>query len=244
MTFTVIPAIDIREGQVVRLKQGDYAQQTVYSHDPLDMAQRYAQAGAKWLHVVDLDAAKTGEFSAGTLLQMICRQTDLQVQIGGGIRNQIDLQQRFDDGAKRAVIGTLAVREPALVIGWLKKFGSEAIVIALDTRCDDNGIWQLPVAGWTQNSGVTLFDLLKQYIDAGLKHLLCTDIERDGMLTGINAELYRQIHLRFPDIQIQASGGLRDVTDVTAAKNAGAGGVILGRALLEGRINLPQALSC
>lgn len=242
MAFTLYPAIDVREGRVVRLRQGDYAAETRYAEAPLALAQRYADEGAEWLHLVDLDAAKAGGWTLHTLVAAIRRETPLKVQTGGGVREEADLEAILAAGASRVVVGSLAVRQPNRVLGWLERFGSDRITIALDTRADADGVFRLPVHGWTEASGLALFALLQRYADAGLRHLLCTDIARDGMLAGLNLDLYREIATRFPDVAVQASGGVATLDDVRGAQAAGAGGAILGKALLEGRFTLPQAL--
>ena len=244
MSFTVYPAIDVREGRVVRLRQGDYADETRYGDDPLAFATRYADAGATWLHLVDLDAAKAGGYTLQALLRGIVAGTGLQVQTGGGVRTREDVAALLDTGASRVVVGSLAVRDPASVLAWIGEFGSERITVALDTRRDADGIWRLPVHGWTETASETLDDLLRRYADGGLQHLLCTDIDRDGMLSGPNIELYRSVCAMHPGLQLQASGGVRDVADVIAAREAGCSGTVLGKALLEGRLSLPEALAC
>ena len=244
MSFTVHPAIDVREGRVVRLRQGDYAEETRYGDDPLAFALRYAKAGATWLHLVDLDAAKAGGYTLLPLLRGIVAQTGLRVQTGGGVRARADVAALLEAGAARVVVGSLAVRAPEAVAGWLADFGSDRITIALDARQDDAGLWRLPVHGWTQVANETLEEMLARYVDAGLTHLLCTDISRDGMLAGPNNDLYRQLCERHPDLRVQASGGIRDVADVVAARAAGCSGAVLGKALLEGRIDLREALAC
>lgn len=244
MRFTVYPAIDVREGRVVRLRQGDYAEETRYGDDPLAFARRYADAGATWLHLVDLDAAKAGGYTLRPLLCDIAAATPLQVQTGGGVRTRDDVAALLDAGATRFVIGSLAVRDPASVLAWIGEFGSESITVALDTRRDTDGVWRLPVHGWTETASETLDDLLRRYAVGGLRHLLCTDIDRDGMLTGPNIALYRDIRAAHPVLELQASGGMRDVADVIDARNAGCAGAVLGKALLEGRLSLPEALQC
>lgn len=243
MSFTVIPAIDVRNGRVVRLSQGDYGRETVFDDSPLATAQRYAEAGAKWLHLVDLDAARQGAYSLQPLLAELAK-IPLRIQTGGGIRSEVDVEAIFDSGATRVVVGTLAVREPARVCAWINTYGSERIVLALDVRKNDSGVWELPVAGWTESSAESVDGLLNRYTDAGLTHLLCTDISRDGMLCGFNLDLYRMLSTAWPQLQIQASGGVRDVDDIIAARDANASAAILGRALLENRFTLADALAC
>lgn len=241
--FELYPAIDVRGGRVVRLAQGDYARETTYGDDPLAAAQAYANQGAQWLHLVDLDAARAGGYTLAPLLRQLRASTGLLVQTGGGVRSREDVAALLDAGASRVVIGSLSVREPERVLGWLAEFGTEHITVALDARQDDAGVWQLPIHGWTEGSGVALDALAVRYADAGLKHLLCTDIARDGMLTGPNFALYRHLVALLPQVQVQASGGVHAVTDVSEAKAAGCGGIVLGRALLEGRFTLEQAFA-
>jgi len=244
MNFTVYPALDIRNGQVVRLLQGDYAQQTTYGDDPLPRAQAFAAGGAHWMHLVDLDAAKAGGYTLAPLLGQIASNTSLKVQTGGGVRGRDDVARILDAGASRVVIGSLAVRQPEQVLAWLDEFGAERLTIALDTRQGDDGVWRLPVHGWTETADVTLDELATRYAQAGMKHLLCTDIARDGMLSGPNIDLYAHLSKLLPSVAVQASGGMRDVADVAAAKAAGCGGAVLGKALLEGRLQLDEALAC
>lgn len=243
MGFTVYPALDIRGGRVVRLAQGDYARETQYGDDPLPRAQAFADAGARWMHLVDLDAAKAGGYTLVPLLAGIARDTGLRVQTGGGVRGREDVARILDAGAARVVVGSLAVREPETVIAWLAEFGGERITVALDTRQDEAGVWQLPVHGWTENAGASLDALLPRYVDAGLRHLLCTDIARDGMLSGPNLGLYAHLRALAPGVAVQASGGVRDAADVRGAREAGCAGAVLGRALLEGRLQLADALA-
>ena len=240
--FTVYPAIDVREGRVVRLKQGDYAQETRYADDPLALAARYAADGARWLHLVDLDAARDGGYSIAALLGRIKNETPLRVQTGGGVRSEDDVQRLFDAGADRVVVGSLSVREPSTVAGWIEKYGSDRITVALDTR-EVDGEWRLPTAGWTRNEGTSLPFLLSLYLGTGLRHLLCTDIGRDGMLAGPNIALYRDVLAHSPRVALQASGGVRELDDIDAARDAGCAGIVLGKALLEGRFTLVDALA-
>lgn len=244
MSFIVYPALDIREGRVVRLRQGDYAQETHYGDDPLPRAQAFADQGAQWMHLVDLDAARAGGYTLAPLLAGIRTRTGLQVQTGGGVRSREDVARLLDAGASRVVVGSLAVRAPEEVLGWLEAFGADRLTIALDARQDAQGQWQLPVHGWTEDAGVTLDALAQRYAQAGMRHLLCTDIARDGMLAGPNLGLYQHLSALLPTVAVQASGGIRDVADVAAARAAGCGGAILGKALLDRRMDLGEALAC
>lgn len=243
-TFTAYPAIDVREGRVVRLQQGDYARETRYPDDPLAVAMRYADAGARWLHLVDLDAARAGGYTLAPLLRSIAEDGRLQVQTGGGVRDEAAVAAMLEQGASRVVIGSLAVREPALVEAWLQRYGAARITIALDTRQDEAGVWQLPIHGWTESAELDLDACLRRYRDAGAQHLLCTDIARDGMMRGPNLELYRMIVARDEGFELQASGGVRDVADIVAARDAGCSGAVLGRSLLEGGMTIEDALAC
>jgi len=242
MSFDVIPAIDLRGGQVVRLKQGDYAQQTTYAADPRELARRYADAGARRLHLVDLDGARSGQLDNLDVIGTIAAD-GMQVQAGGGVRDENDLERLFDAGVDRVVLGSVAIRDPELVAGWLGKYGAERLTLALDTRCID-GRWTLPSAGWTETGTRTLDELAPWYAARGARHLLCTDIDRDGMLAGFNLDLYRHLADSVPQLAVQASGGVRTLDDIRAAREAGAQGVILGRALLEGRFTVGEALAC
>ena len=240
-SFTVYPAIDVRDGRVVRLRQGDYAQETRYDDAPLALAQRYAAQGAEWLHLVDLDAARTGGNTLSELLSGITSTTALRVQAGGGVREERDIEALLAAGADRVVVGSMAVREPRRVCGWLRRFGAERITVALDTRWS-GGRWQLPSHGWTEGSRAELAPLLTTFAAAGLRHLLCTDIARDGMLSGPNIGLCQHVLGIAPGLQLQASGGVRSIADVLVARATGCSGAVLGKALLEGHFGLAEAL--
>ncbi|WP_052327727.1 1-(5-phosphoribosyl)-5-[(5-phosphoribosylamino)methylideneamino]imidazole-4-carboxamide isomerase [Serinicoccus marinus] len=240
--FTVYPAIDVRGGAVVRLHKGDYEQETRYTDNPVAVAANYARCGAAWLHLVDLDAARAGGYTLLETLETICETTGLRVQTGGGVRSADDVQRLLDAGAERVVVGSLSVREPATVVGWLDRFGADRITVALDTRIGEDGRWVLPTAGWTSVGEQDLTTTLHQYHGSGLQHVLCTDIGRDGTLSGPNFHLYTMLTRSNPALQIQASGGARSVDDVRAAKKQGCAGIILGKALLEGRLTVDDAV--
>jgi len=242
MEFELYPAIDVREGHMVRLHQGDYGRETRYEEPPLQMAMRHARLGARWLHLVDLDAARHGGYTLQPLLRVLARTTWLRVQTGGGVRCEEDVDEILQAGADRVVVGSLAVRDPERVLGWVARFGPERITIALDARQDDNGDWQLPVSGWTERSAARLETLVRRFADGGVRHLLCTDISRDGTLGGPNLDLYRLIVGLAPELHVQASGGIRDVADILAARAAGCSGAVLGKALIEQRFALDDAI--
>ncbi|HEX7326838.1 MAG TPA: 1-(5-phosphoribosyl)-5-[(5-phosphoribosylamino)methylideneamino]imidazole-4-carboxamide isomerase [Rhodanobacteraceae bacterium] len=243
MSFDVIPAIDLRGGRVVRLRQGDYARETQFPDDPVALAERYANAGARWVHIVDLDAARSGTFANVSVLESICHTGTLHVQAGGGVRSADDVERLLAAGVERVVIGSIAVANPEVATQWITRYGAERVVLALDAR-DVDGTWRLPVRGWTLDSGRTLDAVLTHYAANGARYILCTDIGRDGTLGGIDAALYRHLHALVPDCAIQASGGATALDDVRAARAAGAGAIVLGRALLEGHIDLQAALAC
>jgi len=236
------PAIDVRDGRVVRLHQGDYERETRYAPSPMDLATHYAGAGASWLHLVDLDAAREGGYTLRPLVRDIVARTGLHVQTGGGVRGEDDVALILDAGAQRVVVGSLAVREPDRVLQWIARFGADRITVALDARQDASGAWRLPTAGWTQDSDVGFDGLVRRFADGGLRHLLCTDIARDGMLAGPNLSLYRHLSGLAPELRVQASGGVRNIDDIEGARDAGCAGAVLGKALIEGRFALNEAL--
>ena len=205
--FDIIPAIDLRGGKVVRLYQGDYDRQTHYAVDPLELAHRYRAAGTEWLHVVDLDGARDGGSGHVGLIAKIVGAGS-RVQCGGGARGEEDLRRLFDAGVERVVVGSMAVREPETVVRWLSDFGTERIVLALDTRWK-NSAWRVPTAGWTTDESNTLDELARHYAAAGAHHVLCTDIDRDGTLRGPNLALYRHLRAQEPGLRLQVSGGVR-----------------------------------
>lgn len=239
----IFPAIDLKDGRCVRLAQGDFNAATVYRHDPATQARLFAEAGAVWLHVVDLDGAKAGAARQTGLIADIAKGTSLKVQAGGGIRDEETIDRLLNAGVARVVIGSLAVSDPARVKQWLKKFGPESVVLALDVRLTDDGP-ELLAHGWQSGSRCFLWDLLGVYgADTGLRHVLCTDVSRDGMLGGSNVELYQMLRARRPDLNLLASGGVGGMTDLDALYEAGVSGVIVGKALYEGRVDLRAAVA-
>ncbi len=234
--MALIPAIDLRAGRVVRLAQGDYDRETRYPDDPVALARQYQDAGAGLIHLVDLDAARDGGEANLPVIGRICHALSIPVQTGGGVRCLEDLQQRLEAGARRVVLGSLCVKRPDAVCAWLEALGGEAIVAGLDvTRVEDR--WVPRAAGWTEAGEHDLFGLLERLNGAGLRHLLCTDIERDGMFSGPSTGLYSELVQAFPDLEIQASGGIGSDADLDQAAATGVAGCIVGRALLEGRVS-------
>lgn len=234
--MNVIPAIDLKDGRCVRLMQGDFDQETRYSSEPLDVARRYRSLGFDRLHLVDLDGALSGEQKHAGIVASIVSGTDLTVQLGGGIRRRDSIALWLEAGVSRCVVGSIAITQPETVLGWLQEFGPDRIVLALDVRTDDGGSPILATHGWTRSAGVTLWQCLESYLDHGVSHVLCTDIGRDGTCDGPNGLLYREILQRCPDLDLQASGGVRHIDDLQALRELGCAAAITGRALLEGRI--------
>jgi len=240
----IYPAIDLRGSRVVRLTEGKFDQEKSYGDDPLAVAQDFAAAGATWLHVVDLDGAKDPTKRQTALVETITRGSGLRVQTGGGIRHESQVSALLAAGAQRVIVGSLAAKQPDLVCGWLKQFGPERIILSPDIRLDDAGTPGVAAAGWQESTGVALNDFLNGFLAAGLVHILCTDISRDGKLTGPNIVLYAQLVKKFPSLQIQASGGVAWLDDLRDLKPTGAAGAIVGRALYEKRFTLKEALAC
>lgn len=240
----IIPAIDLIDGQVVRLYQGDYDQKTNYQTNAQERQKIYADAGAKVMHFVDLDGAKDSSKRQLSTLKTVVNHQSMIIQVGGGIRSKEDVEQLLELGANRVVIGSLAIKQPALVREWLIEFGAEKIVLALDVKIDEQGNKTLPTHGWIEDSGVNLEDLLESYIEVGLKHVLCTDISKDGTLTGTNVDLYTELCQQYPSIAWQASGGIGNLDDIKALIPTGVEGVILGRSLLEGKFTVEEAIAC
>ena len=240
----MIPAIDLIDGKVVRLYQGDYQQKTNYQDSAKQRQDLYANAGATVMHFVDLDGAKNSNERQLDLLSTLVKHPTMTIQVGGGVRNKKDVEQLLELGADRVVIGSLAIKHPELVRQWLIEFGGEKIVLALDVKIDQDGNKTLPTHGWIEDSGVNLESLLDDYIAASLIHVLCTDISKDGTLSGSNVQMYSELCANYPQIQWQASGGIGCLDDIKALIPTGVSGVILGRSLLEGKFTLEEAIAC
>ncbi|WP_313107391.1 1-(5-phosphoribosyl)-5-[(5-phosphoribosylamino)methylideneamino]imidazole-4-carboxamide isomerase [Pseudescherichia vulneris] len=240
----IIPALDLIDGTVVRLHQGDYAQQRDYGNDPLPRLQGYAAEGAEVLHLVDLTGAKDPAKRQIPLIKTLVAGVNVPVQVGGGIRTEEDVAALLAAGVARVVVGSTAVKSPEVVKGWFTRFDAEALVLALDVRIDAKGVKQVAVSGWQENSGVSLEELIETYQSVGLKHVLCTDISRDGTLAGSNVSLYEEVCARYPQIAFQSSGGIGGLQDIAALRGTGVRSVIVGRALLEGKFNVTEAIQC
>jgi phosphoribosylformimino-5-aminoimidazole carboxamide ribotide isomerase len=230
----LIPAIDLRDGRCVRLLRGDFDRETRYELDPVDLAVRYRDLGARWLHVVDLDGAKRGESQNLPLVERMRAASGLKIQLGGGLRSREGLLRALSI-ADRAVVGSLAVTEPLTVGAWLDELG-ERLTLALDVRLAPDGAATVATHGWTRASAVTLADAVERYLGHGLRRVLCTDIERDGALTGPNVELYADCVRRWPGVAFLASGGVRGAHDLAALARVGVAGAVSGKALLEGKL--------
>lgn len=233
----LIPSIDLRGGRCVRLREGDFAAQTVYEVEPLALAQRYQALGARWLHVVDLDGAKDGLPRNTDVIKSLARRPSLCLQVGGGVRSAVAIEALLSAGVARVVIGTAAALQPDEVAVWLKHFGAERICLAFDVRLGPNAEPQVRTDGWTRNSALGLMQAIEAFSRYALKHVLCTDIQRDGTLRGPNVRLYRKCLAQFPQLKWQASGGIRDSHDLTVLKSAGLSAAVTGTALLEQRIS-------
>ena len=240
----IIPAIDLIDGCVVRLHQGDYGARRDYGEDPLARLQRYQASGAQLLHIVDLTGAKDPKARQIPLLRELLGSLSIPVQTGGGIRSADDVRSLLDAGAARVVVGSAAVKRTDEVAGWMKIFGADKLVLALDVRINQTGNAEVAVSGWQENSGVLMDDLIRAFEPVGLRYVLTTDISKDGTLAGPNTALYAKLAQTFPTIDFQASGGIGSLDDIRAVSHTGAAGVIVGRALLEGKFTLEEAIEC
>jgi phosphoribosylformimino-5-aminoimidazole carboxamide ribotide isomerase len=232
----LIPAIDLRNGRCVRLFKGDFAAETRYEFEPHELLQRYRGIGATWLHVVDLDGARDGTLANRSIVVSLASQSAVKIQVGGGVRSAAVIDDLLRNGVSRVVIGSLAVEQPREVLGWLNRFGPARLCLAFDIRNDESGVPRVRTRGWTQGGHLSLWEALQPFLEHGLQHVLCTDIERDGALTGPSLDLYRQARERHPQIAWQASGGVRDAADLSALAQLGMAAAVSGKALLEERM--------
>jgi phosphoribosylformimino-5-aminoimidazole carboxamide ribotide isomerase len=241
----LIPSIDLRGGQCVRLLKGDFNAETRYEYAPVELLWRYQQMGASWLHLVDLDAARDGALKRDnpnrSVIQQLAAPRAVALQVGGGIRNRESLEDLFAIGVERVVIGSAAVEQRDEVAQWLLTYGPERICLAFDVNLDAQQVPRLRIRGWQQQTALSLWDAVDAFRDVGLKHVLCTDIARDGALAGPNVALYVEALQRFPHIHWQASGGIASSMDLSALAEHGLPAAISGKALLEARIS-PEEL--
>ncbi len=234
----LVPAIDIIDGQCVRLTKGDYAQKTVYSASPAAVAKEFEALGFKRLHVVDLDGARSKHIVNDAVLKAITTETSLIVDFGGGIKTDEDIEKAFASGAAMVTVGSIAVTRPDLFIGWLSRYGAERMILGADVRQG-----KISINGWKEDSTEDLLPFLSRYIDAGVRNVLCTEISKDGTLAGPALQLYRTVIDAYPGLHLIASGGVSSIDDIRALDEAGIPSVVFGKAIYEGRINLKE-LSC
>lgn len=233
----LIPAIDIIDGQCVRLTKGDYDQKTVYG-DPLEMAREFERLGFSRLHVVDLDGAKSKHIVNSSVLRRITTETQLTVDFGGGIKTDEDLETAFSCGAQMVTVGSIAVTQPEFFIAWLDKYGADRMILGADVR---NG--KISINGWKEDSEEDLLPFLKKYVDAGVKNVLCTEISKDGTLTGPAISLYKSVMDAYPELHLIASGGVSSIDDIRALDAAGIPAVVFGKAIYEGCIDLKELVT-
>ena len=236
MKIELIPAIDIINGQCVRLTKGDYNQKTIYGK-PIDMALEFERIGFNRLHVVDLDGAKSKHIVNEAVLKAITTDTNLIVDFGGGIKTDEDIEKAFAAGASMVTVGSIAVTNPDLFMGWLEKYGADRMILGADVR---HG--KISINGWKEDSTEDLLPFLKKYIDAGVRNVLCTEISKDGTLSGPAIDLYKQVMDAYPELHLIASGGVSSFDDIKALEAAGIPAVVFGKAIYEGRINLHELI--
>lgn len=229
----IIPAIDIIDGKCVRLTQGDYAKKKIYNENPLEMTRIFEDAGLKYLHLVDLDGAKAGKVINWKVIESITSNTNLKIDFGGGIKTADEINRLFSAGIQQVNLGSIAVKNPELVYSWLEVYGPEKIILSADVKDEF-----IAIGGWLENSSISITDFLSDYLKKGIRFITCTDISTDGMLQGPNVELYTKILNTFPAIKLIASGGVSGLEDLEKLKKIKVDGVIVGKAIYEGRIDL------
>lgn len=233
--FQIIPAIDLIDGKCVRLTQGDYAQKKVYNENPVEVAKMFEDAGINRLHLVDLDGAKQKKIVNAKVLENIASKTKLSIDFGGGIQSDTDIQLAFDCGAKQVTGGSIAVKNPEMFQSWLARYGGEKIILGADARNE-----KIAVSGWEEETTVWVYDFLEEYISKGVKYTISTDVAKDGLLQGPSLDLYKKMKTQFADLQIIASGGVSNMKDIEELAEMNLYGVIVGKAIYEGRISLKQ----
>ncbi len=231
----LIPAIDIIDGQCVRLTKGDYAQKTVYSNSPDEVASDFEKIGFHRLHVVDLDGAKSRHIVNDKVLRQITEKTTLKVDFGGGIKTDDDIRIAFDNGAAMVTIGSIAITEPERFFSWIEQYGAERLILGADVR---NG--KISINGWKEDTSKDLLPFLRRFVDAGIRNVLCTEISKDGTLQGPAIQLYKEIMAEYPQLHLIASGGVSSIDDIKALDAAGIPAVVFGKAIYEGKINLKE----
>ena len=231
----IIPAIDIIEGQCVRLTKGAYNNKTVYSDSPVDVAKRFEGAGLTHLHVVDLDGARAKHIVNAKVLEAIATQTNLRVDFGGGIKSERDLQTAFDCGAAQVTLGSIAVVEPQLALEWLEQYGTDQLILGADAKNR-----RITTHGWEQDSGIDVLNFVKDLTKKGFTNVLCTDVDKDGMLSGPSLELYRELLNEVEGLSLIASGGVSAMADLYACRELGCSAAVVGKAIYEGKIKLKE----
>jgi phosphoribosylformimino-5-aminoimidazole carboxamide ribotide isomerase len=235
--MTIIPAIDIIEGKCVRLTQGDYSQKTVYNEHPLEVAKEFEDAGFARLHLVDLDGAKAGAIKNWKVLEAIAGKTKLVVDFGGGIKTENDVNIVFECGSALATVGSIAVKDEATFTSWLEKFGADKFLLGADVKDE-----KIAVAGWLETTNIWIYDFIEKYIEKGVQQIFCTDVSKDGKLEGPSIDLYKNIVAKFPSLHFIASGGVSSINDVDELQEIGCKGVIIGKAIYEGKVKLSELL--
>src|SRR5690606_7344471 len=231
----IIPAIDIIGGKCVRLTQGDYSQKKVYGDNPLEMAQQFESAGIKRLHLVDLDGARTKKIVNQHVLESISRNTSLKIDFGGGVQSDIDIQLAFDSGASQVTGGSIAVKNPALFLSWIKRHGSEKIILGADAK--DR---KIAIGGWEETTSADVISFIRDYVDKGVQYVICTDVAKDGLLQGPSVALYEDILQEVAGVKLIASGGVSSLKDLEDLQRCGVYGVIVRKAFYEGMISLEE----
>jgi phosphoribosylformimino-5-aminoimidazole carboxamide ribotide isomerase len=231
----IIPAIDIIDGKCVRLTQGDYNQKTVYNENPLEVAKQFEAAGLTYLHLVDLDGAKSGRVINWKVIDEITQKTKLTVDFGGGIKTDDEIKRIFDSGVQQVNLGSIAVKNRDKVIKWIAQFGGEKIILSADVKNET-----IAIHGWQETASLHITDFVADYISQGLNYVVCTDISTDGTLQGPNTDLYKKLLKSLPTIKLVASGGVGKIEDVQALKRINVDGVIIGKAIYEGKIKLNE----
>ena len=231
----IIPAIDLIGGKCVRLSQGDYSSKKEYHDDPLEMAKRFEGAGISRLHLVDLDGAKAKKIINGDVLERICVGTSLQVDFGGGIQADEEIEKAFSLGARQVTGGSIAVKNPTLFDEWITKYGSEKIILGADAKNK-----KIAVGGWEETTSVELIPFIQSYFNKGIRYVICTDVAKDGLLQGPSVDLYREILQEIPELKLIASGGVSSVKDLEELEKVGVYGAIVGKAYYEGRVTLEE----
>jgi phosphoribosylformimino-5-aminoimidazole carboxamide ribotide isomerase len=231
----IIPAIDIIDGKCVRLTQGDYAQKKIYNENPVDVAKSFEDAGLQYLHVVDLDGAKAGKVINWKVVEAIASQTGLEVDFGGGIKTEEEIRRLFEAGVHQVNLGSIAVKEPEKTQRWISEFGKKKIILSADVKNE-----MISINGWQEKSAISITTLIRNYLQHGIEFVTCTDIAVDGMLTGPNIELYTTLLLTFPQLHLVASGGVSNMDDLIELRRIGVDGVIIGKAIYEGKIKLEE----